>query len=114
MPITFRATESRSPDRLVELPSDFSQCSLIQFARTDAFALALLVASAGYVLIEYLRRVGLRGTELACAQVETVRRRLFKIAAHVPVSVRRVVLRLSSSYPYQPLLRQLIARLVST
>lgn len=85
--------------------------------RTSCHAFAanqyrLLLASAAYVLIDHLRRVGLQGTELAKAQVTTIRLKLFKIAARVRVSVRRVVLHLSSSYPYQALLARLIARLV--
>ena len=76
--------------------------------------LRLLLASAAYVLIEHLRRVGLRGTELARAQVSTIRLKLFKIAARVRVSCRRIMLHLSSSCPYQPLLQRLTARLVPT
>ena len=72
----------------------------------------LLLASAAYVLIEDLRRVGLKGTELARAQVGTIRLKLFKIAARVRISVRRVALHLSSSYPYPSVLRRLVARLV--
>jgi len=72
------------------------------------------LASAAYVLIEHLRRVALRGTELARAQVTTIRLKLFKIAARVVTSVRRVVFHLSSSYPYRFLLRQLTARLTPT
>lgn len=74
----------------------------------------LLLASAAYVLIEHLRRVGLRGTELAKAQVTTIRLQLFKIAARVVTSVRRVVFHLASSYPYQLLFRRLGLRLTPT
>jgi len=73
----------------------------------------LLLASAAYVLVEHLRRVGLAGTELADAQVSTIRHKLFKIAARVKVSVRRVVLHLASGYPYQSLLTRLAAGLVN-
>jgi hypothetical protein len=72
----------------------------------------LLLASAAYLLIEHIRRTVLRGTELAKAQVTTIRLKLFKIAARVITSVRRVVLHMSSSYPYQLLLRRIVARLV--
>jgi hypothetical protein len=72
----------------------------------------LLLASAAYVLIEDLRRVGLAGTELAKAQVTTIRLKLFKVAARITTSVRRVVLYLSSAYPYQQLFARLVARLV--
>jgi len=72
----------------------------------------LLLASAAYVLIDPLRRTVLRGTELALAQVATIRRKLFKVAAGVRTSVRRVVFHFSSSYPYRSLLRHIVARLV--
>ena len=71
----------------------------------------LLLASAAYVLIEHLRRVGLKGTELAKAQVTTIRAKLFKIAARVTVSVRRIVFHLSSYCPYQQLFALLVRRL---
>jgi hypothetical protein len=72
----------------------------------------LLLASAAYVLLEHLRRVVLKGTELAQAQVHTIRVKLLKVAARVTVSVRRVVLHLSSYYPYQSLFTRIVARLV--
>lgn len=52
------------------------------------------------------------GTELANAQVTTVRLRLFKVAARITTSVRRVVLYLSSASPYQQLFKRLVTRLV--
>lgn len=72
----------------------------------------LLLSSFAYVLVESLRRVGLRGTEMAKAQVNTIRLKLFKIAAQVTVSVRRVTFRLASSYPYQALLRSIMRALL--
>ena len=69
------------------------------------------LASAAYVLIEELRRVGLTGTELAKAQVTTIRTKLFKIAARVTVSVRRIVFHLSSYCPYQHIFALLLRRL---
>ena len=51
-----------------------------------------------------MRRLGLCGTELANAQVQTIRLKLFKIAARVRTSVRRVVFHLASSYPYRSIL----------
>ncbi len=38
----------------------------------------LLLSSAAYVLVETLRRIGLKGTELARAQVPTIRLRLLE------------------------------------
>lgn len=63
----------------------------------------LLLSSFAYMLVEGLRRLGLAGTELAKAQVSTIRTKLLKIAARVDLSVRRVVFHLASSFPYQQL-----------
>ena len=71
----------------------------------------LLLASAAYVLIEHIRRTALAGTELAKAQVTTIRLKLFKIAGRVITSVRRVMFHLSSGCPYPSLFRQIVARL---
>jgi hypothetical protein len=51
--------------------------------------------------MEALRRLALKGTEWAQAQVDTIRLKLFKIGAIVRVSVRRVLLQLSSTYPWK-------------
>ncbi len=72
----------------------------------------VLLASAAYVLIEHIRRTALAGTELAKAQVTTLRLKLGKIAGRVITSVRRVVLHLSSGCPYQHLFRHTVERLV--
>jgi hypothetical protein len=71
----------------------------------------LLLSSFAYGLIETLRRTALADTELARAQVTTIRSKLLKIGAVVIVSVRRIVLRLSSAYPLQELFEQVVHRL---
>jgi hypothetical protein len=71
----------------------------------------VLLAASAYVLLSHLRRVGLKGTELAQAQVTTIRLKLLKIAARVTVSVRRIVFHLASAYPYQTLFTRLVRRL---
>jgi len=71
----------------------------------------LLLSAAAYVLMEAVRRLGLSGTQLAKAQVGTIRLRLFKVAALVVVSVRRVYLRLASGFPLQELFAQVLQRL---
>jgi hypothetical protein len=63
--------------------------------------LRLWLASAAYVLMHALRRIGLAGTELARACAHTIRLRLLKIGAVVRVSVRRVKLAMSASCPNQ-------------
>jgi hypothetical protein len=68
--------------------------------------LRLYFSALAYTLMEALRRLGLKGTEWAEAQVDTIRLKLFKIGAIVRVSVRRVMLQLSSAYPWKDLYTQ--------
>ncbi len=101
--------ENRIKEQQLYLYADRTSC-----CRFVANQFRLLLASAAYVLIEHLRREGLKGTELARAQVSTIRLKLFKIAARVVVTVRRIVLHLSSGYPYQNLLARLVPQLAPT
>jgi Transposase DDE domain group 1 len=54
--------------------------------------LRLYFSALAYTLMEALRRLGLKGTEWAQAQVDTIRLKLFKIGAIVRISIRRIVL----------------------
>lgn len=101
--------ENRIKEQQLELFADRTSCH--EFAANQ---FRLLLASAAYVLIEHLRRVTMDGTELACAQVGTIRVKLLKAAARVVTSVRRVVFHLSSAYPYQDTFRLLVARLTAS
>jgi hypothetical protein len=60
--------------------------------------LRLYLPAAAYVLVEALRRLALKGTELAQAQVDTIRLRLLKIGARVRVTVRRLVVSMASGF----------------
>jgi hypothetical protein len=51
--------------------------------------------------MQALRREALAGTELARAQVGTIRLKLLKVAARVVATARRVVFHLASSYPHR-------------
>jgi hypothetical protein len=99
--------ENRIKEQQLDLFADRTSCH-----RFAANQFRLLLAAAAYVLISHLRRMALRGTELARAQVGTIRLKLLKVAARIVTSVRRVVFHLSSSYPYQLLFRVIVARLV--
>jgi hypothetical protein len=68
--------------------------------------LRLYFSAMAYTLIEALRRLGLKGTEWAQAQVDTIRLKLFKIGAIVRISVRRILLQLSSTYPWKDIFAQ--------
>jgi hypothetical protein len=64
------------------------------------------LSTMAYVLVSGLRRLGLKATELAEAQVSTIRTKLLKIGAQVRVTVRKVWVSMASSYPYQDLYQQ--------
>ncbi len=72
----------------------------------------VLLSAAAYVLIEHVRRVGLAGTELANAQVSTIRLKLLKIGACIRCSVRRVLLHLASGFPRKSLFAEVLTRLM--
>ena len=66
----------------------------------------LYFSSLAYVLIQALRRLGLAGTRMAKAQCDTVRLRLFKIAARIKITVRKVWVSFATSYPYREIFGQ--------
>jgi hypothetical protein len=99
--------ENRIKEQQLGLFADRTSCH-----RFVANQFRVLLAAAAYVLMEHLRRVVLKGTELARAQVSTIRLKLLKVAARVVTSVRRIVFHLASSYPQQHLFRQIVRHLV--
>ena len=74
----------------------------------------LLLSSLAYVLMEGIRRLALKGTKLARAQVTTIRLKLLKIGAVILRNTRRVRFLLSSAYPHQQLFLKVAARLRPT
>jgi hypothetical protein len=63
--------------------------------------LRLYLSSLAYVLVCGLRRLALKGSEWAEAQVGTIRLRLLKVAARVRVTARRVWVSYSSAYAWR-------------
>ena len=66
---------------------------------------------AAYLLMEALRRLGLKQTELAKAQCSTIRLKLLKIGALVRITVRKVWMSLAGGYPYAELFARIYAAL---
>ena len=66
----------------------------------------LYLSAMAYILVSGLRRLGLQGTELAQAQVSTIRTKLLKIGAQIRVTVRKVWFSMASSYPWQGMFEQ--------
>jgi hypothetical protein len=73
--------------------------------------LRLMLSAFAYVLLDMLRRVGLPGTEMAQAEVQTIRLKLLKIGAVVRLSVRKVWVSLASAHPAAGLFAQVYAAL---
>src|SRR5207248_1830900 len=71
----------------------------------------MYLSAMAYVLVSGLRRLGLKGTELAQAQVSTIRTKLLKIGAQIRVTVRKVWVSMASSYPWQELYGEVWANL---
>ncbi len=73
----------------------------------------LLLSAAAYVLMETIRRIGLCGSELARAQVTTIRLKVLKIGTVILRNTRRIRLLFSSAYPYQELFGSMLRKLSS-
>jgi hypothetical protein len=72
----------------------------------------VLLSAAAYILFQHLRETTLADTELAGAQVPTLRIKLLKIGALIKRSARRIVLHLAGGCPTQELFRRIAARLL--
>jgi hypothetical protein len=100
-----------------EMENRIKEQQLYLFAdRTSSHNLAsnqlrLWFSSVAYTLLNELRRLGLKGTELARARCDTIRTKLLKIGAQVRVTVRRVWIHLPTSYPYAALFQQIVGQL---
>jgi hypothetical protein len=70
-------------------------------ATMKANQLRLWFASFAYVLLEALRRIGLRHTQFQDATCGTIRLKLLKLGARVTVSVRRIKVAIASACPYR-------------
>jgi hypothetical protein len=73
--------------------------------------LRVYLSVIAYTLINGLRRLGLQATTMATAQVGTIRLKLLKIGALINITVRKVWVRMASSYPYQALFSQVLQQL---
>ena len=98
--------ENRIKEQQLGLFADRTSCHDF-----EANQFRVLLSAAAYVLMEFLRREGLRGSELQEAQVGTIRLKLLKIGARLVQSIRRVVLHLAGGYPLKELFNQVVLRL---
>jgi len=73
--------------------------------------LRIYLSVIAYTLMSGLRRLGLRATTMATAQVGTIRLKVLKIGALIQVTVRKVWVRMAGSYPYQALFSHVLQQL---
>jgi hypothetical protein len=88
--------ENRIKEQQLDLFADRTSAATMR-----ANQLRLWFASFAYVLLEALRRIGLRHTQFATATCGTIRLKLLKIGAQVRRSVRRIKVAMASAFPYQ-------------
>lgn len=100
--------ENRIKEQQLDLFADRTSCT-----GWWANQFRLLLSSLAYTLVEAIRRLALRGTELAQAQVGTLRLKLLKIGAVIVRNTRRVRFLLSSAYPYKELFFKVASRLLT-
>jgi hypothetical protein len=87
--------ENRIKEQQLDLFADRTSTSQMRSNQ-----LRLWFSSLAYTLMEVLRRLGLAGTKMSRCQCGTIRLRLFKIAARIRVSVRRVLVSMADGCPY--------------
>lgn len=100
--------ENRIKEQQLYLFADRTSASTMR-----ANQLRLWLSSVAYVLVNALRELGLKGTQFEKAQCHTIRLKLFKIGAAIRVTVRKVWLSLSTSYPYADTLVRVLDNLRS-
>ena len=88
--------ENRIKEQQLDLFADRTSAATMR-----ANQLRLWFASFAYVLLDALRRIGLRHTQFAAATCGTIRLKLLKIGAQVRTSVRRIKVAMASACPYQ-------------
>ena len=87
--------ENRIKEQQLDLFADRTSAATMR-----ANQLRLYLSSAAYMLIHALRRLGLKNTDLARAQCQTIRLKLLKIGAQVRLTVRNIWISMSEAYPY--------------
>ena len=88
-------------NRIKEQLMLFSDRTSTEYLRSNQ--IRLYFSSAAYLLVEALRRLGLKETDLAQAHAAMIRLKLLKIGALIRITVRKVWVSLAEGYPYPEL-----------
>ena len=100
--------ENRIKEQQLYLFGDRMSASTMRANQVRAY-----FAGLAYLLVQALRALGLKGTELESARADTIRLKLLKIGALVKVTVRKVWVRLSSHCPAAGVFARARANLVA-
>jgi hypothetical protein len=98
--------ENRIKEQQLDMFADRTSAATMR-----ANQLRLYLSSAAYILMHALRRLGLKNTDLARAQCQTIRLKLLKIGAQVRVTVRNIWISLAGGYPYVDTFAAVVANL---
>jgi len=98
--------ENRIKEMKLDLFSGRTSCSKFR-----ANQLRLWFSAVAYVLLNELRNVALKETELAKAQCATIRLKLLKIGASVIISSKQIYFHFASAYPFQELFKKVLMKI---
>lgn len=98
--------ENRIKEQQLDLFADRTSAHTMR-----ANQLRLWFASLAYVLVSAVRRMALKGTRMAQSTCGSIRLKLFKVGAHIKLSVRRILVRFASACPYQDVFCQALQNL---
>jgi hypothetical protein len=98
--------ENRIKEQQLDLFADRTSTQLLRSNQ-----LRLYFSSFAYVMLCALRRLGLQDTDLANAQCGTIRTRLLKVGARIRITVRKVWIAFSESFPAQHLFIEVLNKL---
>jgi len=73
----------------------------------------LYFSSIAYMLVNALRRFGLKGTKMSKAMCDTIRLKLFKIGAQIKTTVRKVWVSATEGYPYKDIFTRVYKNLMA-
>jgi hypothetical protein len=88
--------ENRIKEQQLSLFADRTSAATMR-----ANQIRLWFSSVAYLLMQAVRRLALKGTEMEKAQCGTIRLKLLKIGAQVKITVRKVWVSLAEGCPYQ-------------
>ncbi len=100
--------ENRIKEQQLDLFADRTSAGTMR-----ANQLRLYLSSAAYMLMQALRRLGLKDTAMAHAQCGTIRLKLLKIGARIRLTVRNVWISMSEAYPYADVFALIVRNLQS-